>query len=447
MFDRTDIRAAIEAGAISDEAAKRFEAFLKARNDPERMLDPENLRFLSNFNDVFLTIGIVVLMTGLGFLSAISVTNLLGLFRAHRIPQPRGGSGLRRQDPSGDYRLADPGQCRSMGCSRNTSADGVAVVASFNGALCRDRLGVRRIGGRRGESFSYRSRRHSRTVSTERRVAVEILSASAMPAGCGDSCCGRDLLALPPAVLAVPAGGRRGGPVLHGRRADRRNRTGRQRRSDARGRSGTLATAIMFMRDPTRSTRNSDHAFWLHLAAAPQIILGVRGLVLGSGFAPASMADATVMLAVLVAFAFLSLALNRRALIVSGLVTFATSLWVLVNELGGGGVNTLMLTALIIGGAIVPLAAAAGAPPAAPFCRYSRRTGRSAVSSRRNRRSEGRQTGGVIPDARGKRRSRTQGLQASRRWSPCPALRPGLLAGMTPEGYAHIALADVRMHG
>ena len=79
MFDKTDIRAAVESGAISDEAAKRFEAFLKARNDPDRMLDPENLRFLSNFNDVFLTIGIVVLMTGLAFLSAISVTNLLGL--------------------------------------------------------------------------------------------------------------------------------------------------------------------------------------------------------------------------------------------------------------------------------------------------------------------------------------------------------------------------------
>jgi hypothetical protein len=118
----------------------------------------------------------------------------------------------------------------------------------------------------------------------------------------------------------------------------------------------TLAAAIAFdMKDPTRSTRNSDHAFWLHLAAAPQIILGVRGLVLGYGFAPASMTDATVMLIVLVAFALLSLALNRRALIVSGLVTFATSLWFLVNELGGGGVNTLMLTAMIIGGAIVLL--------------------------------------------------------------------------------------------
>jgi hypothetical protein len=41
---------------------------------------------------------------------------------------------------------------------------------------------------------------------------------------------------------------------------------------------GTLVAAILFdMKDPTRSTRNSDHAFWLHMAAAPQIIFGVRG--------------------------------------------------------------------------------------------------------------------------------------------------------------------------
>ena len=79
MFDKSDIRAAVEGGAISDEAAKRFEAFLKARNDPDRMLDPENLRFLSNFNDVFLTIGIVILMVGLTVMSGITVWNLFGL--------------------------------------------------------------------------------------------------------------------------------------------------------------------------------------------------------------------------------------------------------------------------------------------------------------------------------------------------------------------------------
>ena len=96
MFDKSDIRAAVEGGAISDEAAKRLEAFLKARNDPDRMLDPENLRFLSNFNDIFLTIGIVILMTGLGFLSWIAASNIFGLDSHIR----------RRRARSGGYRTS-----------------------------------------------------------------------------------------------------------------------------------------------------------------------------------------------------------------------------------------------------------------------------------------------------------------------------------------------------
>src|SRR5262249_40372860 len=77
----------------------------------------------------------------------------------------------------------------------------------------------------------------------------------------------------------------------------------------------TLGVAIWFdSKDPQRVTRMADHAFWLHLAAAPQIIFGVRGLVLGSGFEEASTADSTVMLVVLIFFALISLALNRRAL-------------------------------------------------------------------------------------------------------------------------------------
>ena len=44
-----------------------------------------------------------------------------------------------------------------------------------------------------------------------------------------------------------------------------------------------------------------------------------------------------------------SLAINRRALILSGLVAFGAALSDMVNDLGGGGINTLMLSALILG--------------------------------------------------------------------------------------------------
>lgn len=354
MFDKTDIRAAVESGAISDEAAKRFEAFLKARNDPERMLDPENLRFLSNFNDVFLTIGIVVLMTGLGFLSAISVTNILGissmaepnsLVEAQAIadkirwaliltPVPLiVGAWLLAEYFCGRRRLLLPSMALAIvvvwasavlaAGLASFMVDPVVEAGRVEGGMDPWNIltGISYSGFAAGVVaaglFFWRFRLPFSLFLLAGAVAGLFYTAVAQFGGIGQVGSGLAML-----VVGL----------------------------------ATLATAIAFdMKDPTRSTRSSDHAFWLHMAAAPQIILGVRGLLLGSGFAPASTAEATMMLVVLIVFALLSLALNRRALIVSGLVTFATTLWVLVNEFGGGGVNTLMLTALIIGGAIVLL--------------------------------------------------------------------------------------------
>lgn len=346
MFDKTDIRAAVEAGALSDDGAKRLEAFLRARNDPDRMLDPENLRFLSNFNDVFLTIGIVILMVGLGFLSGISVFNVVGprlvdptsiaeataLANAMKLvviltPIPvLVGAWLLAEYFCGKRRLLLPSMALSGIIVWAAAAIALGLFAPvdqsesysnpFNLLFSMSYAGF--IGGvLAAAAIFWRFRLPFSLFLLAGGIAGLFYTAVAQLAGIGQVGSGF-------AMLTVGI--------------------------------GTLAAAIAFdMKDPTRSTRASDCAFWLHMAAAPQIILGMRGLLLGSGFAPASMTDATVMLLVLIAFALLSLALNRRALIVSGLVTFATSLWFLVNELGGGGVNTLMLTALIIGGAIVLL--------------------------------------------------------------------------------------------
>lgn len=346
MYDKTDLRAAIEAGAISDESAKRLESFLKARNDPDRMLDPENLRFLSNFNDVFLTIGIVILMVGLGFLSGISVFNIVGprLIDPENIAQAAAlansmklvviltpipvlvGAWLLAEYFCGKRRLLLPSMALSGIIVWAAAAIALGLFAPVDQSESYANpwsmlFGMSYAGFVGGviaaAAIFWRFRLPFSLFLLAGGVAGLFYTAVAQLAGIGQVGSGLAML-----TIGV----------------------------------GTLAAAIAFdMKDPTRSTRSSDCAFWLHMAAAPQIILGMRGLLLGSGFAPASMTDATVMLIVLLAFALLSLALNRRALIVSGLVTFATSLWFLVNEFGGGGVNTLMLTALIIGGAIVLL--------------------------------------------------------------------------------------------
>jgi len=345
MFDKTDIRAAVEAGAISDEGAKRFEAFLKARNDPERMLDPENLRFLSNFNDVFLTIGIVVLMTGMAFLSAISVTNVLGLSamaEPQSIAEGRALADAIRlaivlSPICGRRRLLLPSMALSAAIvgATSLSAAGLASLFISEYALVSaiDRGGFNPFDFLSGMTYAgfgaaviasgaifLRFRLPFSLFLMAGAIAGLFYTALLQAAGAA----GVSLMAAGAVTLGVGV--------------------------------GTFIAAIVFdARDPTRTTRNADHAFWLHMAAAPQIIIGVRAMVLASGFDEASSAYAAVMLAVLALFGLLSLALNRRALIVSGLVTFAAALFVLVSNSGWSGLNALMFTALIVGASIVLL--------------------------------------------------------------------------------------------
>ena len=78
MFDKADIRPRLTRCAEQDQAT-RFEAFLKTRTDPDRMLDPENLRFLANFNDVFLAIGMAVLVAGIPLSVGEIFGNMIGM--------------------------------------------------------------------------------------------------------------------------------------------------------------------------------------------------------------------------------------------------------------------------------------------------------------------------------------------------------------------------------
>ncbi|BDW99451.1 hypothetical protein [Maricaulis maris] len=141
-----------------------------------------------------------------------------------------------------------------------------------------------------------------------------------------------------------------------------------------------LLGGILFdMRDPGRETRLSGTAFWLHFFAAP-ILLGavlnvtqIGWTLQESDFADpqsvnlfAAMASdsaeafrlAVTALVVIGLFALVSLLINRRALIVSGLVTAGVSIGAIVNasDLGAGAV--VAVTLLVLGGVVVLLGAA-----------------------------------------------------------------------------------------
>lgn len=333
MFDKADLKAAVDAGALSADQATRFEAFLRTRSDPDRMLDPENLRFLANFNDVFLATGMAILVAGIAFLSANVFGSLTGVSKftvmLTALPVLAAAWGLAEYF-CGRRRLLLPSMVLSMVICASASA----VVASFflpGGVnLDFDDDTLPNFASIMGFSAFGASALAALAVFLRFRLPFALF-----------------LVALSMAGVFYTAVARFGGDahLLFG--------------GLAMLLAGllTLAAALWLdARDPSRSSVSSDGAFWLHMAAAPQIMFGLRGLILGSNFAPGGPADAAIMLGVLVLFGLFSLAVNRRALIVSGLISFATALWVLVDKVGGGdSLTTLMLTALLVGGSIVLL--------------------------------------------------------------------------------------------
>jgi hypothetical protein len=107
--------------------------------------------------------------------------------------------------------------------------------------------------------------------------------------------------------------------------------------------------------DPSRLTRRSDVAFWLHLLAAPMIVHPVFTL-LGLNDGNATIGEGLVVVALYVALAITALAIDRRALLVSALAYVLYALSELFKQVGAVELN-VALTALIIGSALLLLSA------------------------------------------------------------------------------------------
>jgi hypothetical protein len=140
-----------------------------------------------------------------------------------------------------------------------------------------------------------------------------------------------------------------------------------------------LAGIIFDSRDPERNTRISGTAFWLHFFAAPMLLTAVLNVTqLGWTFSEADFANpeafsllsamatnsaeatglAAIALAVIGVFALISLLINRRALIVSGLLTAGIAISVLVSASGLGVGAVVAVTLLVLGAVVVLLGAA-----------------------------------------------------------------------------------------
>jgi hypothetical protein len=109
------------------------------------------------------------------------------------------------------------------------------------------------------------------------------------------------------------------------------------------------------MADPDRLTRQTDIAFWLHLLAAPLI---VHSLIDGI-FNVASKLEpgpAVAIVVVFLALSFVAVLIDRRALLVSGLAYAGIAFWTLIRQVGLSDVTT-PLTILTLGAFVLLLSA------------------------------------------------------------------------------------------
>ncbi len=124
-----------------------------------------------------------------------------------------------------------------------------------------------------------------------------------------------------------------------------------------------FALAMRFdMSDPERQTRRTDIAFWLHLLAAPLIVHPlIRGFLHGLDLTLTEGA-ALGILWVFLGLGIVAVIIDRRAILVSGLVYAGIAFGTLIKNLGLSGSTFLLPTVLLVLGAFILLLSAGWLP-------------------------------------------------------------------------------------
>lgn len=105
--------------------------------------------------------------------------------------------------------------------------------------------------------------------------------------------------------------------------------------------------------DRLRKTRKSDVAFWLHLVSAPMIVHPIFSL-LGIFDGQSGLFEASIVIGLYVVMAIISISIDRRAILVSGLIYVLYAFSTLLKSYGLQG-SSSAITGILIGSALLLL--------------------------------------------------------------------------------------------
>lgn len=314
MYSETDINAAVDAGVITPQVAAAFRNYVAA-NRSAPAVDEESFRLLTGFNDIFVAIALALSLAAIaqigawiwapvgGLAVAVSAWLLAEYFTRQRL-------------------MALPSILLMLAFVGGVVAVPIAVLAGINPDLS-DRVNAVIVTGisllALGAAWL-----HWRRFMVPITIAAGALAVVAIGFGLVVTAFADPKQVVFPVTLA-------GGVAV-------------------------FAFAMWWdMSDRQRTTRRSDVAFWLHLAAAPLIahpvfhMLGVFDQNIGVGMA-------MIVIALYAVFGFVALAVDRRALLVSSLAYVLFALYGLFKQAGAVELSAAF-TALVIGSALLTLSA------------------------------------------------------------------------------------------
>ncbi len=354
MYSEEDINSAVEAGALSEDAAASFRAHMSEVRGISRG-DEENFRLLNSFNDIFVAIGICIMLFAAG-----AIGQQLGKMI---VPVP----GIDWNNETSDAALVAYQQQVSLSTAvsiaiaaglvaltswplaefftraRRMALPSIILLLGFVGGVFvgSTALGVSLVGPDQSNEIAGYFIAGAGVVAAlaawlhwaRFKVPITVAAGAAAVAA---TAIGLALSALEPLNVDT----------------------------------GDVALALTFvaglavfafamrwdLQDPGRITRRSDVAFWLHLLAAPMIahpIFYTLGVMGGSDI---GVGKAIAVLAIYIAFGIVALIVDRRALLVSALIYVLVALAFLFDRFGAVEL-TVALTALVIGSALLSLSA------------------------------------------------------------------------------------------
>ncbi|BDW83139.1 hypothetical protein MACH24_25770 [Erythrobacter sp. Dej080120_24] len=354
MYSEDDINSAVAAGALSRESAASFRAHMtKVRELPRG--SEEDFRLINSFNDIFVAIGVVILLLAMGAIGQTIADLIVPVEDFLAMAQ-------------GDYSEVEWARWEQQ----NSLND--ALQGCFAGLLVA-------VAAWPLAEFFTRKRRMALPSIILLLAFVGGVFATIFGIGMASFAQGNDQLGA--VAISVAALAAAGAAYVHWRRF----------MVPITVAAGTAAVAVTVIAlilsaigpalinedtvlamvfvaglcvfafamrwdisDRERITRRSDVAFWLHLLAAPMIahpVFALFGVTEGNNL---GVGAALGVVAVYVAFGLLALVVDRRALLVSALAYVLFALSFLFEEFGAVELG-FALTALVIGSALLSLSA------------------------------------------------------------------------------------------